>query len=128
MQSASETKEAPPAAVPVQRAENKITSSDAKRRDSKEPSPSSSSPSVKASTGQDPAPSPAKSAIHEVLPKSGLVYSERGALSDCFILCKPKILPLRSAVLEQLAKIEQAVAEEEEQQNKAESGGLYRDR
>ncbi|KAJ1437661.1 cilia BBSome complex subunit 10 [Ochromonadaceae sp. CCMP2298] len=44
--------------------------------------------------------------IKEVLPKSGLVYSEKGGLAE--ILCKPKILPLKSAVLEQLQRIEQA--------------------
>lgn len=85
----------------------------------------------------DPAPpaavSPAKpqTQIKEVLPKHGLVFSERGALTDCFVLCKPKILPLKSAVLEQLQKIEQAVeAQEEEAEGKAAEGhgGLYRDR
>lgn len=64
-------------------------------------------------------------AISEVFPKSGLVYSEkyvcaklqffcfqiltavfvnRGGLAE--VLCKPKILPLKSAVLEALQKIE----------------------
>lgn len=69
--------------------------------------------------------------IKEVLPKHGLVYSERGSLTDCFVLCKPKILPLKSAVLEQLQKIEQAVeAEVEEAEGKSAEGhgGLYRDR
>jgi BBSome-interacting protein 1 len=42
--------------------------------------------------------------LKEVLPKTGLVYSERGALSE--VLCKPKIIPLKSAVLEKLQKIE----------------------
>jgi BBSome-interacting protein 1 len=42
--------------------------------------------------------------LKEILPKTGLVYSERGALTE--ILCKPKIMPIKSAVLEQLAKIE----------------------
>ena len=42
--------------------------------------------------------------LKEVLPKTGLVYSERGALSE--ILCKPKIIPLKSAVLEKLQKLE----------------------
>lgn len=52
-------------------------------------------------------------ALHEVLPKTGLVYSERGALSE--ILCKPKIIPLKSAVLEKLQKIE---GEQEDQETK----------
>jgi hypothetical protein len=67
-----------------------------------------------------------KNAIREILPRSGLVYSEklvfllfgiaflivllffdgRGGLAE--ILCKPKIMPLKSAVLEQLQKIERA--------------------
>lgn len=48
---------------------------------------------------------PKRDLIHEILPKSGLVYSERGGLAE--VLCKPKILPLKSAVIEQLQKIEQ---------------------
>ena len=44
--------------------------------------------------------------LMEVMPKSGLVYSERGELQE--VLCKPKILPLKSAVLLQLKKIEDA--------------------
>ena len=40
--------------------------------------------------------------IREVLPKSGLVYSERGGLAE--VLCKPKILPIKSKVLLQLSK------------------------
>jgi len=44
--------------------------------------------------------------VSEVLPKSGLVYSEKGGFAE--VLCKPKIMPLKSAVLEQLQKIESA--------------------
>ena len=53
-----------------------------------------------------------KDELREVLPKTGLVYSERGALSE--VLCKPKIMPLKSAVLEQLQKIEGEMEEEAE--------------
>jgi len=44
-----------------------------------------------------------------------LLSIRRGGLAE--ILCKPKILPLKSAVLEQLQKIEQAadIAAEENQ-------------
>jgi BBSome-interacting protein 1 len=49
--------------------------------------------------------------LKEILPKTGLVYSERGALSE--ILCKPKIMPLKSAVLEKIQKIEGEAEEEE---------------
>lgn len=45
----------------------------------------------------------------EVMPKSGRVYSERGDLQE--VLCKPKILPLKSAVLVQLRKLEEATDE-----------------
>lgn len=45
-----------------------------------------------------------KNGISEILPKSGLVYSEKGGFAE--ILCKPKILPLKSSVLEQLQKFE----------------------
>lgn len=54
-----------------------------------------------------------KSELKEVLPKTGLVYSERGALSE--VLCKPKIMPLKSAVLEQLQRIEGELEDEAEQ-------------
>jgi len=47
-----------------------------------------------------------KEQVKEIMPKSGLVYSEKGGLAE--ILCKPKILPLKSSVLEQLQKMEQA--------------------
>lgn len=54
-----------------------------------------------------------KELIQEILPKSGLVYSERGGLVE--VLCKPKILPLRSSVLEKLKKIEQEQEEANEE-------------
>jgi hypothetical protein len=46
-------------------------------------------------------------------------YLNRGGLAE--ILCKPKILPLKSAVLEQLQKIEKEIEgkEEEEELNDA---------
>lgn len=71
--------------------------------------------------------SPIAPTIHEVLPKSGLLFSERGNLTEA--LCKPKILPLKSVVLEQLAAIEKAQeteAQEAEEKSKEKSGGLYR--
>lgn len=58
--------------------------------------------------------------LREILPKQGLVYSERGSLSE--VLCKPKILPLKSAVLEQLKKIEQAVEAPVEDLDEREDG------
>ena len=40
----------------------------------------------------------------EVLPKAGLVYSEKGNLSE--VLCKPKIMPIKSVSLERLEAME----------------------
>ena len=38
--------------------------------------------------------------LQEVLPKAGLVVSEKGQLTE--VLCKPKILPLKSVTLERI--------------------------
>ncbi len=46
--------------------------------------------------------------IQEVLPKAGLVYSEKGNLSE--VLCKPKIMPLKSVTLEKLEAMEREAA------------------
>jgi BBSome-interacting protein 1 len=43
---------------------------------------------------------PKEKQIKEILPKAGLVYSEKATLSE--ILCKPKILPLKSVTLMKL--------------------------
>ena len=51
--------------------------------------------------------------LSEVLQKNGLVYSEKGSLSE--VLCKPKILPIKSAILtnmEEKAKEQEFAAEE----------------
>eukprot|EP00998_Keelungia_sp_KM082_P002881 NODE_13565_length_432_cov_0.809836_g13542_i0.p2 GENE.NODE_13565_length_432_cov_0.809836_g13542_i0~~NODE_13565_length_432_cov_0.809836_g13542_i0.p2 ORF type:complete len:104 (+),score=11.18 NODE_13565_length_432_cov_0.809836_g13542_i0:71-382(+) len=59
-------------------------------------------------------------AVSEVLPKAGLVYSEKSTLSE--ILSKPKIMALKSITMEQLEKMEEdakkifADAREPEQQ------------
>ncbi|OQR94266.1 hypothetical protein ACHHYP_01531 [Achlya hypogyna] len=42
--------------------------------------------------------------LQEVLPKAGLVYSERGNLTE--VLCKPKIMPIKSLTLMQLEELE----------------------
>lgn len=49
-----------------------------------------------------------KPAIHEVLPKAGLVYSEKGNLSE--VLCKPKIMPIKSTSLQKLEELEAQAA------------------
>lgn len=43
-------------------------------------------------------------ALQEVLPKAGLVVSEKGNLAE--ILCKPKIMPLKSITLQKLEEME----------------------
>ena len=45
-----------------------------------------------------------KPKIEEVLPKAGLVYSEKSTLSE--ILSKPKIMPIKSLTLEKLEEME----------------------
>ena len=51
-----------------------------------------------------PRPVQAKDQLKEILPKAGLVYSEKALLSEA--LCKPKLLPLKSATLLKLEKME----------------------
>lgn len=51
---------------------------------------------------QAPAP------VRHILPKAGLVYSEKAALTE--ILCKPKIMPIKSATLEKMEAMEKAIA------------------
>ena len=41
--------------------------------------------------------------IKEVLQKNGLVYSEKGNLTE--VLCRPKILPIKSAAVEAEEKL-----------------------
>lgn len=45
-----------------------------------------------------------KGVLTEVLPKAGLVYSEKGNLSE--VLCKPKIMPIKSITLEKIEQME----------------------
>ena len=47
--------------------------------------------------------------ISEVIPKSGLVYSEKGSLT--YALCKPKIMPIKSVTLQKLEEMEKKAAE-----------------
>ncbi|WIA42143.1 hypothetical protein OEZ86_009411 [Tetradesmus obliquus] len=55
--------------------------------------------------------------LQEVLPKSGLVVSEKGGLSE--LLCKPKLLPLKSITLQKLEEMEAQVAALNQQQQAA---------
>jgi BBSome-interacting protein 1 len=47
--------------------------------------------------------------LTEVLPKSGLVYSEKGDLPE--IVCKPKLMPLKSATLEKIMALDKAASQ-----------------
>lgn len=42
--------------------------------------------------------------LQEILPKTGLVVSEKGNLTE--VLCKPKLLPLKSVTLQKLEEME----------------------
>lgn len=44
--------------------------------------------------------------MQEILPKAGLVVSEKGSFSE--VLCKPKILPLKSVTLERIQEMQVA--------------------
>ena len=55
---------------------------------------------------------PPQTVIQEVLPKAGLVYSEKGNLSE--VLCKPKIMPIKSITLEKLEEMEKEAARQQE--------------
>lgn len=50
-----------------------------------------------------------KRKVQEVLPKSGLVFSEKGMLTG--VLCKPKIMPLKSITLEKIEEMEKKLME-----------------
>lgn len=52
---------------------------------------------------------PEPSKVQEVLPKSGLVVSEKSELQE--ILCKPKIIPLKSITLQKLEEMEAKINE-----------------
>lgn len=64
-----------------------------------------------------------KNAFQEVLPKHGMIYEED---TPKLVLCKPKLLPLKSVTLEKLEKMqaeaqEKVKQQEEEAQKAAES-------
>ncbi len=51
--------------------------------------------------------------LKEILPKAGLVYSEKANLTE--ILCKPKILPLKSVTLQKLEDMEKKLDQMQQQ-------------
>lgn len=52
--------------------------------------------------------------LSEVLPKAGLVYSEKGNLSE--LLCKPKLMPLKSVSMQKIEQMEQRMQDKLRQQ------------
>ncbi|GBF99517.1 hypothetical protein Rsub_11951 [Raphidocelis subcapitata] len=54
-------------------------------------------------------PPGAGAAIAEVLPRTALVVSEKGGLSE--VLCKPRIMPLKSVTLIKLEEMEAKAAQ-----------------
>ena len=50
--------------------------------------------------------------VDELLPKTGIVLSDQGELKE--VLCKPKILPIKSKVIKRLEEIDREREEEEE--------------
>ena len=67
-----------------------------------------------ASAGPSAGTAPSKKAvvITEILPKTGLVYSEKGNLSE--VLCKPKIMPIKSESLLKLESLEKSAAQKDD--------------
>ena len=50
-----------------------------------------------------------KPGVHEILSKAGLVYSEFGNLSE--VLCKPKVLAIKSLSLQKIEELERKMRE-----------------
>ena len=42
--------------------------------------------------------------LREIIPKNGIVYNEKQELND--VLCKPKLLPLKSFTIRKLEELE----------------------
>ena len=66
------------------------------------------SPSSFPGNSPNPKAGPSGTGLQEVLPKAGLVYSEKGNLSE--VLCKPKIMPIKSLTLEKIEDMEAQAA------------------
>ncbi len=69
----------------------------------------SAAPVALASATASPPPPPSAPFVRilEVLPRAGLVYSEKATLSEA--LCKPKLMPIKSEALERLEQMEKAI-------------------
>jgi hypothetical protein len=53
--------------------------------------------------------SPQTVTVREILPKNGLVFSEKGNPTE--LLCKPIIMPIKSSALERLEQLEKEAKE-----------------
>ncbi len=53
--------------------------------------------------------------VTELLPMRGIILHEKSHLSE--VLCKPKIMPLRSKVVERMQELERQRQEEENENN-----------
>lgn len=58
-----------------------------------------------------------KNQFKEVLPKQGLVYQEE---QPTLVLCKPKLLPLKSVTLEKMEKMQKDAQDKVQEQEMAE--------
>ncbi|KAK2167487.1 hypothetical protein LSH36_27g07050 [Paralvinella palmiformis] len=61
--------------------------------------------------------SSASTTFQEVLPKQGLLYNEE---IPATVLCKPKLLPLKSVTLEKLERMQKEAQEKVREQEKQE--------
>ena len=60
-------------------------------------------------------PSSDNNTVSELLPMRGIILHVKPQLSE--VLCKPKILPLRSKVVERMQELERQRQEEENENN-----------
>lgn len=56
-----------------------------------------------------------KTAFKEVLPKQGALYTEE---ATNFVLCKPKLLPMKSVTLEKMEKMQKEAQEKVKEMEK----------
>ena len=80
------------------------------------PQPMTKVPPTSAQAAQATKPPPE---IREVLPKQGKLYQED---IPAMVLCKPKLLPLKSVTLEKLEKMQKDAEETVRQQQSQEQG------
>src|SRR4051812_40320130 len=83
---------------------NTLNSNNNNNNNNNNSSSSSSSSNNNSNTQQHAVPIVTKArTLKEVVPKVGLVYSEKNDMTE--ILCKPKIMPIKSISLEKLERL-----------------------